>query len=137
MNSAILRTLFGYKILMIWILVTLFSCQNEKELKTQQYFVEGYNLYQTNCSNCHQENGEGLANLYPAITNSKLLSNDEALARLFKYGTKSKGENHRAMPPNLNLMDIEIAELITFVNIKWGRDSTYTETDLVKRALQN
>tara|TARA_R110002124_G_scaffold60287_1_gene165374 strand:+ start:185 stop:607 length:423 start_codon:yes stop_codon:yes gene_type:complete len=115
---------------------TLSSCQSQQELKTEQYYVEGLQIYQMNCANCHQENGEGLANLYPAITDSKLFSNEKELARLIKYGTKSNVEDHRPMPANLNLKDLEIAEVITFLKVKWGKDSVYTDTETVIKALE-
>lgn len=122
--------------------LTLFSCQNSEELKREQYFAEGYQLYTTNCANCHQADGKGMANLYPPLSGSAILKNKALFSCIVKNGMKDtiivNGRKFsRPMPPNLKLTDLEIAEIVTFATIKWDRDSTYTPIDLVTRSLVN
>ncbi|WP_200836998.1 cytochrome c [Dyadobacter sp. 3J3] len=119
---------------------TIFSCQSEQELKTEQYFAEGYQIYTMNCANCHQADGKGMANLYPPLAGSKIIQDKPAMACIMRYGMKSTIEVNgkpfnRPMPANPKLQELEIAEVITYVNMKWGKDSIYTPIATVTKAL--
>ena len=120
--------------------LSFFSCQDTEELKREQYFSEGYQLYKTNCSNCHQADGKGLANLYPALVGSPGLENKALLSCVIKFGMKDtilvEGKRFsRPMPANPKLTDLEIAEISTFVRMKWAKDSVYTSIDFVNASL--
>jgi mono/diheme cytochrome c family protein len=121
--------------------LTLFSCQSEQELKSKQYFAEGYQLYTANCANCHQADGNGMANLYPPLTGSKMIQDKAAMVCIIRYGLKDtitvNGKPFsRPMPANAKLQELEIAEIITYVNMKWGQDSIYTPIATVTKALE-
>ena len=109
------------------------SCQSAEELKKEQYFVEGYQLYTTHCANCHQDNGKGMANLYPTLEGAKVFQQPELMPCMIKYGTP--GSKGRPMPGNTKLTELEIAEIMTFVKVKWGRDSLITTTEFVQNSL--
>lgn len=118
------------------------SCQNSEELKSEQYFVEGYQLYKNYCSNCHQENGLGMANLYPPLAGTAILKNKAMLACIIQNGMTDTiivdGKKfNRPMPPNPKLSDLEIAEIISFVTMKWGKDSIYTNIEFVNNSLKD
>lgn len=130
-----------YKIFIVVLALFATACQSEQELKTEQYFAEGYQVYTKNCSNCHQANGMGMANLYPPLVGSPSLKDKALLACIIKNGLKGditvEGKKfNRPMPANPKLMDLEIAEIITYVNIKWNKDSIYTTTEFVNKSLQ-
>lgn len=117
------------------------SCQSASELKSEQYFAEGYQLYTTNCANCHQNDGEGMANLYPPINGSSALTNKALLVCIIKNGMKDTivvaGKKFsRPMPANPKLTDLEIAEIVSFLTMKWHSDSTLTPIEEVSNALQ-
>jgi mono/diheme cytochrome c family protein len=121
--------------------LTMFSCQSEQELKSEQYFAEGYQLYTANCANCHQADGKGMANLYPPLAGSKMIRDKETMACIIRYGLKDtilvNGKPFsRPMPANAKLQELEIAEIITYVNMKWGQDSVYTPITTVTKALE-
>ena len=117
----------------------LMGCQTKEEVKFDQYVAEGYSLYTIHCANCHQENGRGLAGLYPPIA-KQYLKDKTALACMMRNGlvgnlvVEGKAYN-RAMPGNLTLKDLEIAEIITYVGSRWNDEKTITQTDSVKSAL--
>ncbi|MCE6989890.1 cytochrome c [Dyadobacter sp. CY323] len=122
------------------LLTLLVSCQTSEELKSEQYFVEGYQLYTANCANCHQAEGGGMANLYPPVDGSAILSDKAMIACIIRNGMKDtimvNGKTFsRPMPPNPKLTEIEIAEIVSFVTMKWGKDSVYTRIETVKEAL--
>lgn len=117
------------------------SCQSAEELKKEQYYVEGYQLYTTNCANCHQDDGKGMANLYPSLTASSQTSDAAKMACLIKNGTVLTTSDtlatRRPMPASKKLTELEIAEIITYVKTKWGNDSVYTSIETVAEALRN
>jgi mono/diheme cytochrome c family protein len=124
----------------LFVLLGIFSCQNAEELKREQYFAEGFQLYTANCANCHQADGKGMASLYPPLNVSSALQDKGLLSCVIKNGMRDtilvQGKKFsRPMPANPRLTDLEIAEIITFVKVKWAGDSVYTHTDLVTKSL--
>lgn len=98
----------------------------EARIKYKQYLVEGKRLYMLHCSNCHQEDGSGLARLYPPLKNSNYLDNNEdQVICSIKYG--QSGELivndiifNQPMPSNPRLTNLEIAEITTYLYSTWG-----------------
>jgi mono/diheme cytochrome c family protein len=121
----------------------LSACQSQEELKAEQYFAEGFQLYTTYCSNCHQVDGNGMANLYPPINKAEYLPKDRQwLACVIKNGFSGEisvaGKSYnRPMPGNPNLTAIEIAEIITYVYGNWAGDKGYMKIDSVNKALES
>jgi mono/diheme cytochrome c family protein len=116
------------------------SCQTADELKKDQYYAEGYQLYTTHCANCHQADGGGMANLYPPLAGSEYLADKEKFVCISRYGQSGEitvaGKTYnRPMPANPQLKDLEIAEIATYVYTTWGKDSTYTDTGWVTKVL--
>ena len=129
-------TVYGFFILTL----VFSSCQSSEELKLEQYYSEGYQLYTTHCANCHQAEGTGLANLYPPVQGSSYLLQKADLVCIIKYGLAGEiqvaGKTYnRPMPANPKLPDLEIAEIVTYVNNTWGKDTAYTPTDSVTAML--
>ncbi|TDE16392.1 c-type cytochrome [Dyadobacter psychrotolerans] len=125
----------------LFVTILISSCQNAQELKTEQYFAEGFQLYTTNCANCHQTDGKGMANLYPPLSGSASIKDKALFACIIKNGMKDTivvaGKKFsRPMPANSKLTELEIAEIITYVSMKWSADSTLTSIDLVSKSLQ-
>ena len=122
------------------LLVALSACQSADELKTEQYYSEGYQLYTTHCANCHQADGLGLVDLYPPLSESTYLSRRNEMICVVKNGLSGEikvgGKTYnRPMPANPKLTDIEIAEIVTYVTNTWGEKTVYMHTDSVTAAL--
>ncbi len=127
--------------LLLLLISTFAACGSKEEVKRDQYYSEGYQLYTANCANCHQADGKGLANLYPPIVGTKYVSATGTLVCIIKNGLAGKivvdGKSYnRPMPANPRLTDIEIAEIVTYVNNSWGGETTYTRTDSVTTMLK-
>lgn len=127
-------------LLFIWAAAGLSACQSAQELKREQYYAEGFQLYTIHCANCHQDDGRGLANLYPPVENSAYLSQPQAMACVIRNGLSGEitvaGKTYnRPMPANPKLSDIEIAEIVTYVTNTWGQESGYMPIDSVSAAL--
>jgi mono/diheme cytochrome c family protein len=100
-------------------------------------FNQGAVIYKrdAHCATCHQENGEGLPNLYPPIANSDWLQGEKE--RLIKITLKGlwgeltvKGHtfNPATTPPMTGfgglLTDTEIAAVLTYARNSFGNDAT-------------
>ena len=111
---------------MMLFLSVFFSCQSESELEYQKYYTIGKSIYQTNCQNCHAENGEGLGDLIPGLQKADYLrKNKNKLACLIQNGQQGlivvNGKFYNGkMPAQTQLAPIEIAEVITFITNTFG-----------------
>lgn len=129
------------KLLFIFLSICLItSCQSAEELKRKQYFVEGLELYKTNCANCHQLDGKGLEGLYPPISAEYISKNKLKVICLMHNGLKDtlklNGKIYnQPMPANKNLERLELAEIATYIYNKWGGETIITDISDVERAL--
>lgn len=130
------------KYLLVALLFTAycFSCQSEGNVKRDQYIAEGFTLYQTHCANCHQRDGKGLANLYPALSSEYLMDKSKVICWIKNGLNRSITVNgkvyNRAMPANPALKDLEIAEIVTYVYATWGKQTEITPIETVQEALE-
>lgn len=110
----------------ILFLSVFFSCQSESELEYQHYYTIGKSVYQTQCQNCHAENGEGLGGLIPGLQKADYLSkNKNKLACIIQNGQQGlivvNGKFYNGkMPSQTQLAPIEIAEVITYITNTFG-----------------
>ncbi|GAB3544628.1 c-type cytochrome [Spirosoma fluminis] len=112
------------------------ACQSQEEIKRQQYITEGILVYKNNCANCHQDKGQGLAELYPPIAGSDYLAKKDSVICLIRYGQQGpivvNGKHYnRVMPAQPQLSDLEIAELVTYIYNQWGNETKRTDVKTV------
>lgn len=115
----------------IILVLTVWACQSEEEIKREKYITEGIRLYRTYCANCHQNKGEGVAALYPPIAGSDYLADKNSVICLIRYGQRgpivvSGRPYNRVMPAQPQLSDLEVAELTTYLYNEWGRETKLT-----------
>ena len=132
------------KIAILGLMIVGISCESREEITRQQYVVEGMNLYQTNCANCHQVDGSGLKDLYPPLAKTDLWQRVtmRELACVIKHGQKDSirvnGKPYNAyMPANPKLQALDIAELVTYMRDKWSPNKTIFSLDSARYALKN
>ncbi|WP_258103766.1 cytochrome c [Marinoscillum sp. MHG1-6] len=97
---------------------------DRNEIRLKQYQVKGAQLYATYCVNCHQQNGEGLANLFPPLAGSDYLLEDlPRAACVIKNGATDpivvNGREYTQIMPANDLTPLEIAEILTFITNAW------------------
>jgi cytochrome c551 len=116
------------------------SC-NQDEVKRKQYYIDGQVLYKTHCANCHQENGQGLAGLYPPIMGSDYLKkNKESILCSMRNGLQDtivvNGKTyHQPMPANTQLQALDVAEIATYIYNEWGNEKVITDVKSVQKVL--
>lgn len=115
---------------------------SQEKNKFNQYMVKGRQLYQTHCSNCHQEDGTGVAKLIPPLKNSDyLLDSLEASVCLTKYGIDGPMEVsgqvfNQPMPGSEKLTPLEIAQIITYCYNTWGNEGGWISVNKVESILE-
>ncbi len=136
----------------ILIIVLLASCgspsgkkpemNRDEKIKLDQYLVQGKELYETYCTNCHQDSGEGLASLYPPLAKSDyLLADIPRAACIIKNGQFKEivvnGTTYNQMMPGLaHLTNLEIAAILTYVTNSWENDKGIQNVADVEKWLQ-
>ncbi|WP_436517605.1 c-type cytochrome [Ekhidna sp. To15] len=104
------------------------SMTSRDEIRLKQYQVQGAKVYATYCANCHQQDGKGLASLYPPLAGSDYLLEDMARAACIVKNGQSKeivvnGVTYNQMMPGNPISNLEIAEVLTFIGNAWGNEA--------------
>lgn len=111
----------------------------DPEILYQQYMVHGLRLYQEKCANCHQKNGTGLKRLIPPLIQTEYLQDLVKTACSIKNGLKGEimvnGISYNQPMPAADLTDLEIAEIITYINNSWGNMGGLSRVNEVGKAL--
>jgi nitrite reductase (NO-forming) len=101
----------------------------------EQRVSAGGVLYKGTCSVCHQQNGEGLAGVFPPLAKSDYLMADSrraievVLNGLTGPVTVNGSDFNSVMPPMSQLNDDEIANILTFVLNSWGNENGEISSD--------
>jgi mono/diheme cytochrome c family protein len=98
----------------------------------------GAKVYQTNCSSCHQVNGEGTPGAFPPLAGNQVVSGDPAkLIHIVKFGLSGAvtvdGKTFNGMMPawGTQLSNADIAAALTYVRSSWGnKASAITEAQV-------
>lgn len=122
------------KLLVLGILLAFYSsCIDNKFNNATVNLASGYQLYEKNCSNCHQTDGSGLAKLYPPLLNSDFIkSNPSIVDSIVRHGQRGPVvvngiQYNMVMLPNKKLSDFEVKQISSYVLIKFNKlDSLYT-----------
>lgn len=98
-------------------------------------------VYQKQCTNCHQDDGKGMGDLYPDLTTSKKLEmGSTELFCLIKHGStpQQSGEAiSMKMPAFDHLKEDELAKVMTYMSFAFGNSETsYSDADAL-RALES
>ena len=115
---------------------------SKEQNKFEKYIIQGRDLYKLNCASCHQKDGQGLKRLIPPLANSDFLKANQAESiKLIRNGaTKSITVNGIAytptMPAHPHFSNLEIAEIITYINNSWGNEFGFVDGKQVKGYLK-
>lgn len=105
-------------------------------------YEQGRELYVSACANCHMEDGSGLAELIPPLNGSDLVRrNPDLLPCLVRYGMEGpatvKGITYnQAMAPVTGLNDVELANILNYIQYQWGDPDRFYSPDEIRRILK-
>lgn len=138
----------------LFILIIAFSCgpardnkafkslSSKDQNKFEKYLIQGRSLYTTHCLPCHQADGNGLKKLIPPLAGADYLKNNQIKSvHLIKYGATQSiivnGIDYLpTMPPQPALSNLEIAEIMTYINNSWGNEYGFIDSKKVKEYLE-
>jgi cytochrome c oxidase subunit II len=87
-----------------------------KQWTLDELRAQGEKVYSQNCVACHQANGMGVPNTFPALSGSKIATGDKAA----HINIVMNGKPGTAMAPFKHLSDVEIAAVITYERNAWN-----------------
>ncbi|NJK82444.1 MAG: cytochrome c [Saprospiraceae bacterium] len=106
-------------------------------------YKQGEWLYNTNCANCHMEDGTGLGTNIPPLAGADYLEvHRNQLACLIRYGVQDtivvNGQiYHQAMAGHANLTETEITNILNYIHQAWGNALAPISLVEVKEQLKN
>ena len=84
--------------------------------------AKGEEVYKKNCMACHQANGMGVPNVFPALKGSKVATGE--VEGHIKVVLNGRTGSYGMMPPWRDILnDGEIAAVITYERNAWGNDT--------------
>ena len=107
-----------------------------------QPYSQGENLYKFYCANCHMETGLGLKGLIPPLAKADYLRDHQTdIPCLIKNGIKGNitvngREYNTEMAGIPNLTDVQINNIINYINNAWGNKYGDSNVKKVKKALK-
>ena len=102
---------------------------------------EGERLYKINCMSCHLEDGSGLRNVIPPLAKADFLVNHrDQLACLIQHGIDGpivvNGVTfNRPMPGAEHLSEMDIYNLLNYIQKNFGNENPPFSLDEIKQAL--
>lgn len=117
--------------------------KNNKDIASaSQDFLEGKEIYNDFCMQCHMANGKGVPKAFPPLAKSDFLKNNrtESIKGL-KYGMSGpitvNGEKYNGTMAAQGLSDKEITDVMNYITNSWGNSNktliTEEEVSKVKR----
>lgn len=85
-------------------------------------YVQGERVYTKYCSNCHMEDGSGLNKLIPSLSTRIPKSSiiDQVCIIQNGFNADSLGSAMNVMPAFDRLRDVELTNLINYINYNWN-----------------
>ena len=108
----------------------------------QKPYAHGKIMYENFCVNCHMEDGTGLGGNIPPLAGADyLMSHSDKIACLIRYGISEElvvnGKKYTTPMTGVpQLTDVEIANIINYINHEWGNDNGYTTIKQVQAQLE-
>tara|TARA_B100001248_G_C27365348_1_gene448705 strand:+ start:1053 stop:1448 length:396 start_codon:yes stop_codon:yes gene_type:complete len=111
-----------YLILFFKFSLNLFT---NKPLK--ESLLDGKEIYNDFCAQCHLENGKGVKGIYPPLAKSDFLVDINRTISSIKYGLKGpitvNGEDYNSIMVSQGLDDEEISDVVNYILNSWGNST--------------
>lgn len=113
-----------------------------EQAKFEKYMILGKGVYSTNCANCHQIDGKGLQGLIPPLAAADYLAENQlTIPCLLKNGSadsvKVNGVNYAPQMPAHKISNLELAEVLTYINNSWGNEYGFVQVIDIDKILRD
>ena len=113
---------------------------SENKIPSTLNTINGADIYRKSCSSCHQENGQGLPNVFPPLNNSDAVKSEDPSNHIktVLFGLSGKEINgvkyQTPMPAWADqLSDEEVAAVINHERTSWGNGAKVINAEDVKK----
>ena len=124
-----------YFIFLFKISINLFT---KKPLK--ESLLDGKEIYNDFCAQCHLEDGKGVKGIYPPLTKSDFLVNVNRTISSIKYGLKGpitvNGEKYNSIMISQGLDDEEISDVVNYILNSWGNSTDKLITEEIVASIE-
>lgn len=103
----------------------------------QERMERGRQVFTTNCTACHQSEGQGIPGAFPPLAGSDFLMQDRnrsirIVARGLNGPIVVKGQHYDGVMPALGLSDEDTANVLTYIRNSWGNNGGMVTTEEVR-----
>lgn len=111
--------------------------EEEEPLTTAQRMERGKNVYMHTCFACHQNEGQGVPDVFPPLAKSDYLNADvNRTIDAVLYGLSGEiivnGKKYNNVMTAQNLTDREAANVLTYVYNSWGNNGTEVTEEMIR-----
>jgi mono/diheme cytochrome c family protein len=139
-----IRKIFSKSVLACTLVLSInsLSAQTSKsvaQMGLKSSLLKGEILYKAHCLTCHQADGYGVPNMNPPLVKTNYVSSDKK--KLIAWVLKGSGTTklsingktfQNKMPPQQNLKDDEVADVLTYIRNSFGNKGTRITAEDVK-----
>ena len=124
-----------YLVLFLNISFNLFS-----KKPIQESLLDGQEIYNDFCVQCHLEDGKGIKGIYPPLAKSDFLKDINQTISSIKYGLKGpitvNGENYNSIMVSQGLDDEEISDVVNYILNSWGNSTNKLITEEIVTSIK-
>ena len=120
------------------LLKTSYALFSEKPL--EESILDGKEVYNDFCIQCHLGDGKGVRGIYPPLAKSDFLIDINKTIHSIKYGLKGpiivNGEKYNSIMVNQGLDDEEISDVVNYILNSWGNSSDEIITEEIVASIK-
>ncbi|MAR42828.1 MAG: cytochrome C [Flavobacteriaceae bacterium] len=124
-----------YLVLFLNISFNLFS-----KKPIQESLLDGQEIYNDFCVQCHLEDGKGIKGIYPPLAKSDFLKDINQTISSIKYGLKGpitvNGEKYNSIMVSQGLDDEEISDVVNYILNSWGNSTNELITEEIVTSIK-
>lgn len=110
---------------LISIAITLISFRDRQKFDLKASIARGKEVYTAQCLSCHQENGEGLEDVFPPLAKSDYLMADKkrSIVQTLKGVSgeiKVNGKIYNGEMTGFDLSDQEVSDVLNYIRNSFG-----------------
>ena len=115
-----------------------FNLFSKKPIK--ESLLDGQEIYNDFCVQCHLEDGKGIKGIYPPLAKSDFLKDINQTISSIKYGLKGpitvNGENYNSIMVSQGLDDEEISDVVNYILNSWGNSTNELITEEIVTSIK-
>ena len=106
----------------------------------QESLLDGQEIYNDFCAQCHLEDGKGVKGIYPPLAKSDFLMDITRTIHSIKYGLKGpiivNGDKYNSIMVSQGLDDEEISDVVNYILNSWGNSTNKIITEEIVESIK-